>query len=145
MLRTVLRDERGSTLIELAISFMLLAIISLALVQSTLVAMNTNVISELRDEAVSVTEQRLNALRNTPFNASDTTTVSDMQVTDPLLPNGVTDPSVTKNVRGAARSFTIMRKVSQVGPDNRQVALTVTWNYRGVNYQNVVSTVLRGQ
>jgi prepilin-type N-terminal cleavage/methylation domain-containing protein len=132
----VLRDERGMTLIEILVSLMLLAIVSLALIQSTLVAVNANVVNELRDEAVSVAEQRINELRNTPF------TAADMQVTFPLGPPGVTEAPVSRKVRGADRSFTINRMVSQVDPNNRQVTLTVTWSYKSVNYQHGVSTVL---
>ena len=69
MVQTVFHDKRGMTLIEVMIAVFLLTIVSLALVQSALLVMNTNVINELRDEAVSVTEQRMNQIRNTPFAA----------------------------------------------------------------------------
>ena len=127
-----MRDERGMSLIELLISLLLLSIVSLALIQSALVAINVNVVNELRDEAVSVAEQRMNELRNTPFSASD------MQVNSP---GGATEAPVMKKVRAAATPFTIKRVVSQVGV-NRQVTLTVTWYYKNVNYQHSVSTVL---
>lgn len=140
MERPVMRDERGMTLIEIMISMMLLAIVSMALIQSTLVAMNANVVNELRDEAVSQAERRMNELRNMPFLAAD------MQVTDPSLPLGVAElPAVTRKIRAANRSFTINRRISQIDPNNRQVTLTVTWIDKGVNYQHVVSTVLRLQ
>jgi prepilin-type N-terminal cleavage/methylation domain-containing protein len=127
-----LRDERGLTLIEILISLLLLSIVSLALIQSALVAINANVKNELRDEAVSVAEQRLGELRNKPF--SD----PDMLVT---LPTGSAE-LVTRKVRGSDRPFTINRTVSTVNANNRQVTLTVTWYYKGVPSTHTVSTVL---
>ena len=85
-----MRDERGMTLIEILISLTLLSIVSLALIQSSLVAININVRNELRDEAVSVAEQRMNELRNTLFSAPD------MQVN---YPGGATEAAVTRKVR----------------------------------------------
>ncbi len=131
-----MRNERGMTLIEILISLTLLAIVSLALVQSALVAMNANVANELRDEAVSVAEQRINELRNTPF------TASDMLVTSPSVTEA---PPVMRSVRAVARPYTVNRMISQIDPNNRQVTLTITWPYKGVTYQHSVSTVLRGQ
>lgn len=128
-----MRDERGMTLIEILISLTLLSIVSLALIQSALVAINVNIRNGLRDEAVSVAEQRMNELRNTPF--------SDpfMQVNSP---GGATEAAVTRKVRSVAIPFTIKRVVQQVNADNKLVTLTVTWFYKNVQYQHSVSTVL---
>ncbi len=131
-----MRNDRGVSLVELLISMVLLAIVSVALIQSAIVAMNTNVMNELRDEAVRVAEARMNDLRNTPFAASD------MQVTSP---SGVTESPLARTVRGVTCQFTINRKISQVDSNNRQVTVTVTWNYRNVPYQHGVSTILRTQ
>ncbi len=134
-----MRDERGMTLIEILISMLLLTIVSLALIQSALVSINANLVNELRETAVRVTEQRMSELRNMPFSAAD------MQLTDPSLPQGVTDTPITMKVRGADFSFAIKRKISPVDVNNRQVTLTATWSYKNTNYQHGVSTVLRLQ
>ena len=52
MARPVFRDNRGMTLIEVLIAFVLVTITAAALMKTTLLAMNTNVINEMRDEAV---------------------------------------------------------------------------------------------
>ncbi len=130
-----MRDERGMTLIEVLMALMLLAIVSLALIQSSLVAMKTNVINELRDEGVRVAEERMNKLRITPFNDPS----HDMDVT---YPGSVTD-SVTRRIRAVDRQYTISKIVSKVDDNNRQVTLKVTWSYGTMNYQHVVSTIVR--
>lgn len=122
-------NNKGLTLIEVLISLMLLSIVSLALIQSALLAMNTNVMNELRDEAVSVAEQRLNEIRNTPF------------------ANIVSQPTdtVTRNVRAASRAFGLSSQVVNVNDYCKQIALTVQWSFRGTKYQHNVSTVVRSQ
>lgn len=131
------RDNRGMTLIEILIALTILTIVSVALLQSALLAMSTNVQNELRDEAVRVVEQRMNELRNRPF------TASDMLATSPSF---ITEPAVTRNIRAVARSYTIKREISDIVYNNitsKQVTLTVTWSYKNQQYQHSVSTVLR--
>jgi type II secretory pathway pseudopilin PulG len=148
MAKTVIRDNRGMTLIEILISFVLVAVTSLALIQSSLVAMKTNFINELRNEAVKVAEQRMNELRNTPFPLSP----------DPLnpltatTPPGATDAVVTRNIRGTSCDFTPLRTVTDVDVDPvtgqvnlKQIYLTIQWKYKNVNYEHSVSTVVRRQ
>jgi prepilin-type N-terminal cleavage/methylation domain-containing protein len=133
----VCHDNRGMTLIEILISLTLVSIVSVALIQSALVAMNVNVVNELRDEAVSVAEQRMNELRNTPFPIPNETNA--LTVT---FPGSVTEAPVTRNFRAFACQYTIIRTVSQIDPNNRQVTLKVTWSYKRVQYEHSVSTVL---
>ena len=123
-------DKKGMTLIEVLIALLLLAVTSLAMIQSALVAMNANITNELRDEAVSVAEQRLNELRNTPFANLDT-----------LPPETV----ITRNIRATVRSFTPTRTIVTVNDFCKQITLTVSLDYKGSTYQHGVSTVVRSQ
>ncbi len=123
-------DNRGMTLIEVLVALTLLSIVSVALIQSALLAINTNVINELRDEAVSVAEQRMNEIRNTPFANIDT------------LP---AETPVTRTIRAASRDFTLARQVSKINDYCKQITLTVSWSYKRVAYQHSVSTVVRSQ
>jgi Tfp pilus assembly protein PilV len=147
MAQTVIRNNRGITLIEVLISFVLVTVTSLALIQSALVAMKTNVVNELRNEAVKVAEQRMNELRNTPFPVPPGT--NDLTATPPL---GVQDAVVTRNVRATSCDFTPLRKVTDVDVDPvtgqvnlKQIYLTIQWKYKNVNYEHSVSTVVRRQ
>jgi type IV pilus assembly protein PilV len=146
--KAVMLDNRGITLIEILISFVLVTVTSLALIQSALVAMNTNVKNELRNEAVKVAEQKMNDLRNTPFPAPGFT--NDLTATPP--PGNVADAVVTRNIRGTSYDFTPLRTITDVDVDPvslqvnlKQIYLTITWNYKNINYQYSVSTVVRRQ
>ena len=137
MEQAVRRDNRGMTLIEVLISLMLLAIVSLALIQSALLAINTNVRNELRDEAVSVAEQRLNELRNTPFTGAD---LADTTSTGP-----VTETDITRKIRSVSCNYTPKREVKLINSNTKQITLTVAWTYKGVSYNHSTSTVVRSQ
>jgi type II secretory pathway pseudopilin PulG len=148
MAQTVIRNNRGITLIEILISFVLVMVTSLALIQSALVAMNTNVVNELRNEAVKVAEQRMNELRNTPFPVIPDP-LNPLTATPPL---GVQDAVVTRNVRATSCDFTPTRVVKDVDVDPvtlqvnlKQIYLTIKWTYKNVNYEHSVSTVVRRQ
>ena len=147
MEKTVILDNRGITLIEILISFVLVTVTSLALIQSALVAMNTNVINELRNEAVKVAEQRMNDLRSESFTASFTS--PDLVQTGGQLKK---DPAVTRNIRATSCDFTPWRTVTDIDVDPatgqanlKQIYLTIRWTYKNVNYQHSVSTVVRRQ
>ena len=144
MAQTVIRDNRGITLIEVLISFLLVMVTSLALIQSSLVAMNTNVINELRNDTVRLAEQKMNELRNTPFPAPPAT-----HALTALPPPGAKDPAITRKVRATSCDFTPSWMVKDIGFDSagqanlKQINLTITWTYKNVNYQYNVSTVVR--
>ena len=132
MEQVVCRDNRGMTLIEVLISLMLLAIVSLALIQSALLAINTNVKNEMRDEAVSVAEQRLNELKNTPFASLD------------LLPP---ETAITRKIRSVSCTYVPTRLITNIdtAATTKQITVYVNWTYKGVPYQHSTSTVMRSK
>ncbi len=121
------------------IALMLLMITFMALIQTSLLAINTNVMNELRDEAVRVAEQRMNELRNTPFPDA---TPNELTATGGV---DVVEASITRNVRGVSCSYTPNRRVADINLDNKQITLTIFWSYKNKPYQHGVSTVLRRQ
>jgi len=136
MARNAFLDKSGMTLIEIMMALILLAIVSVALIQSTMLAMHTNLMNELRDEAVSVAAQRINQLRNMPFSAAD------MAVNGPA---GAADPAVQRSVRGVVATYALWRTVSNINAHTRQVTLAVEWSFKGKTYRHSVSTVVMEQ
>jgi type II secretory pathway pseudopilin PulG len=129
------------TLIEILIAFSILAIVFTGLIQSMLVAINTNVQIELREGAVAVADERMTEIRNTPFSAP---TASTNDLTD-TGPGGVDDPDISKSVRSATFTFKPHRTVTALTDNTKQVVLQIGWTYRGANYQHTVSTVVRSK
>jgi len=132
MARPVFRDNRGMTLIEVLIAFALVTITAAALMKTTLLAMNVNVINEMRDEAVNVAEQRMNDLRSTPF-ANPLMTATAL----------VSDGTITRDIRGITCTYTLQRQISDINANSKEVSVKVTWPYRSQQYQHSIATVLR--
>lgn len=136
MLQTVLNDKKGLTLVEVVIALLVLLIVFLALMQTALVSIDANMINVLRDEAVSIAEERMSEARNIPFDS---------------LTAGTTDVSPpSKSIRNIpAFSYTATRTVSAAGPDAMQVSINVTWEWKektGADaYTHSISTIVRRQ
>ena len=63
----MLLNKKGMTLIEVMIALVILLLVSLALMQTVTLGINSNVRNLLRDEAVKVADTRMIELMNTPF------------------------------------------------------------------------------
>jgi prepilin-type N-terminal cleavage/methylation domain-containing protein len=150
MLQIVLPNKKGLTLVEVMIALVVLLIISLALMQTALVSIDSNMTNILRDEAVNIAEERMTIFRSVQFNT---------QGVDPLLAdtNGtansqgafVSDTTVQKNVRNISNfTFTSTKRIDDLGSlsgDNKQVDIEIAWTWKGQNYNHVISTILRRQ
>lgn len=131
MAQTAFHNARGMTLIEIMISMLIMTVVAVAMMQSSLLVMNTNLQNELRDEAVSVAELRMNEGRNTPFD--------DLA----SLPATTT---VYRNVRSVIGfPYTADLATQLINTNSAQVSVDVTWTYRGASYKHSVSTVLRNE
>jgi type IV pilus assembly protein PilV len=67
MLQTVLLNKKGLTLVEVMIALVVLLLVFLALMQTALVSIDSNMINALRDEAVNIAEEKMNDERNKTF------------------------------------------------------------------------------
>ena len=131
ILRTVLTDKKGLTLVEVMIALVVLLIVSLALMQTALVSIDANMTNILRDEAVSIAEMRMNQARNIPF--------------DTLVSDGADIP-IARNVRNITGfSYATRMTVANLNVDNRQVDIRVGWTWKGQNYTHNITTILRRQ
>lgn len=131
---TALRNRKGMTLIEIMISIMILAIVSLALMQTALLGMRENLKNAMRTEAMNVLDQRLNELRNTNFNH-----------TDLALASNVTETAISRRFRAFSVTYQPVRTVQLVGADTttKQVTLSVSWLYSGQTTTYSVTTIMR--
>ena len=129
VLRTVLPDKKGMTLVEVMIALLVLLVVSLALMQTALVSIDANMTNILRDEAVSIAEMRMNQARNIPF--------------DTLVSDGADIP-IARNVRSIIGFTYITRMtVNNLNVDNRQIDITVGWAWKGQNYTHNITTIVR--
>jgi type IV pilus assembly protein PilV len=129
MERNAVFNNKGVTLIEMMIALVILLVVSLALMQTALIGIKTNLQNTLRDEAVSVAEMRMNQLRSLPF---DSITAG-------------AEPQVTRNFRGFVETYGLVRTVDPINANSKQISILVSWTYRGKSYSHGVSSIVRKQ
>jgi prepilin-type N-terminal cleavage/methylation domain-containing protein len=133
-MRTIaLKDKKGFSLVEILISLVLLLIVFLALTQTAMVSIDSNMTNILRDEAVSIAEMSMNEARNIPFdNLADS------------------NDTVNRNFRNIANfQYNVSRIITPLGSNNKQIDITVTWDWKnrtvanGNPYSHSISTIMR--
>jgi len=132
----VLLNKKGLTLVEVLIAFVVLLFVSLAMMQTALVSIDSNMINVLRDEAVSIAEMGMREARNTSFSSLSAGTLSP--------------PPVLRNLRNIQNfPYTVTRTVTDLDPDNKQVVITVTWDWKektvgsGNAYTHTITSIVR--
>jgi len=133
-----LKDKKGLTLIEVMISLVVLLLVFLALLQTALVSIDSNMTNVLRDEAVNIAEEQMNIARNTPFNNLAGTT-------------DVSPPA--RSIRNiVAFTYTVTRTVTELKANNiKRVDINVAWDWKDRTaanndpYTHTISAILRNQ
>jgi len=130
----VLKNNKGLTLIEVMIALVVLLLVFLALMQTALVSIDSNMINVLRDDAVNIAEEQMSDARNRPF---------DNIISVPAAP-------VNRNIRNISNfPYSVVRTVSNLNADSKQVVITVTWDWKartaanGNPYTHTISTIVR--
>jgi type IV pilus assembly protein PilV len=129
MERVAMLNKKGLTLVEVLIALVVLLLVSLAMMQTALVSIDSNMLNVLRDEAVSIAEMRMSDARNIPF--------------DTLVPDGPIPVSTKIRTIAGGFSYTTTRAVTPFGSDNKQVDIAVNWTWKGQNYTHTISTIVK--
>jgi len=138
MARIVLFNNKGVTLIEMMVAIVILLIVSLALMQTSLVGISTNVKNLMRDEAVNIAEMRINQLRNQQFTAS--TVSSALTAT-----TDAAEAALQRSFRGFSVDFTPSLTIADITGDTKQITVTVSWSYKGKANSQGMTTIMRRQ
>lgn len=136
MLKTVLKNNRGLTLIEVTIALVVLLLVFLALMQTALLSIDSNMINVLRDEAVNIADEQMNETKNAAFD-----TITSVAAT-PVL----------RNIRNISNySYSATTTVTNINIDTKQIIVTVNWDWKertadnGNPYTHTISSILRRQ
>jgi len=128
MVQTVLLDKKGITLVEVMIALVVLLLVSLALMQTALVGIDSNMINVLRDEAVSVAEMEMNEARNSAFDSL----------------TGTLTGTVQRNIRNISNfTFNITRTIIDLTTDNKRVDISVAWTWKGNPYTHTITSIVK--
>ena len=128
MARPVWQNSKGMSLIEVMIAIVLLMIVSMALMQTSLVGYQTNIQNALREEATRVADEEMSKQRDTAYTA---------------LVAGTGTAVVARNFRGFAVDFTITTTITDISTVNsKQITVGISWPYRGKTYYHSITTIV---
>ncbi|MCX7793155.1 MAG: type II secretion system GspH family protein [Thermodesulfovibrionales bacterium] len=143
----VLQNKKGATLIEVMVALVIFLIVSLALMQTSLISLETNLKNEMRDEAVRIAAERMEEARNMNFDAllSDATPGANFEIA-PCKRPPVNDPNnypvkITRRIRNNDIDFGSRRTVRSLGTDTKEVNILVRWQYRGECYSHSITSI----
>ena len=113
---SALKNNGGMTLVEVLVSLAIVFIVFLGLNGAGLVVLDQNIKNSQRDEAVSVAEMEMRAVRNIPFASL------------PVVDNTITYVVPPRKIRGLSVDYTVTRTIGYLDAENRQVTIDVSWN-----------------
>ncbi len=131
-----MKDSRGLTLVEVLVAMLVSFIVFLGLTETIVVAVNANVQNALREEAVRVAEEEINAARAIAFD--------NIIIPSALLP---ASDNVVRSFRNMTINYGVTRSVTNAEANLKQVTVTVSWTrvkrYNNANYSITFSTIVR--
>jgi type IV pilus assembly protein PilV len=121
----------GFTLIELLVSIVILMVGLLGLLQTINFAMSTNVENFLRNEALVVASDKMNEKRSIRFSS-----LYSSASNNPSLQN------IKRDTRGIAKNYSTITNVYARTPKTVEVEVRVSWKYKNIQKNHLVSTVV---
>jgi hypothetical protein len=144
----IIYNDKGVSLVEVMIALVVLLLIFIGLLQAALLGIDHNMRNLLREEAVSISAQRLEEVRNRPFNnvVSDSGTAVTIAActTDPNYP--VLEQRNFRNMQrdfGSRMTVTDILEPDGVTINTKQIVILVRWEYKNECYSQTATTVRR--
>jgi prepilin-type N-terminal cleavage/methylation domain-containing protein len=117
-------NKKGVSLVEVMISLVILLIVSMGLLQASLLSIDSNVRNELRDEAVRIASESM-AEKRSAFDDSNSSS------------------SIERTFRNQKVTFTSDTVSSILDADSKQVTVTVGWDYHGEHFSHSIISIVR--
>ena len=124
------RTDGGFTLVEMMVAILVMMVGMVGLLQAVDLALEHNLLNQLREESVYLGEKYLNDLRGRSFGSYSVT------------PARYTAFPVQSAVRGGGVTYTVQRVVTDISSSDhltKQLQVTVSWTHKRVAYQNRVT------
>jgi len=137
-----MQNKNGFSLIEVLIALVILLLVSLALMQTALVSINSNMVIVLRDQAVAIGQERMNEARSVLYDnlVSDPDSPADLQTAEcypyftTLVPGG-TGVLHQRNARSIVNfKYCTNLEVTPLAGEQSQFRVMVAWVWKGENY-----------
>lgn len=141
------KDKNGFSLIELMVAVVILTISTFGILEALTRYTRINIDNAMRNEAMRITEERMEVLRGLPFNDSSDGLKPD---NGSPLPNSAQLPTtVTRSIRKMDISYAVQTTISQLSfrqdgitPNSKAVRVLITWASKGTSHQHSAATVI---
>lgn len=128
---TVNQKNRGFTLIEVLVAIVILFISMMAVLHALGLSVEHNMKNIIMDEAVRLSEQKMNELRNMPI----TTLASSIPSAE--LP-------ISRTFRNITIDYNVNWIVENLSADSRAIQVLIQWNWKNINHQHTATSIVSG-
>lgn len=117
----------GFTLLEFLVAILILSVGLLGMMQAVDNAINHNMTTQLRDEAIRLADERMALEKAKPFMAISTTTKRD---------------NVRIMMVKGFKNYSVVKKGSGITVSTKNVQIDVFWRHKGTRFNHVISSLV---
>ena len=128
-METVNQKNRGFTLVEVLVAILILFISMMAVLHALGLSVEHNMKNIIMDEAVRMSEQRLNELRNEPITTLTSSTPS-------------TQLTISRNFRNITIDYNVNWIVENLSADSRAIQVLVQWRWKNIDHQHTATSIV---
>jgi type IV pilus assembly protein PilV len=129
-----LNNHSGFTLIEFCVAVLIMMVGLLGLLQAVNMATVYNLGSLLRNEAITLADDRMVRAKTSVFDAATFTALASDNP-------GVTN-LVSRGVRAGFANYSVVLNVTAVGSNSKELTSRVAWRYKGKKLTHTISSVV---
>jgi len=122
--------QSGFTLIEFCVAVLIMMVGLLGLLQAVNIANVHNLASLYRNEAISVADEQMVMARASVYDAASFTALT------------ASSGLINRKLRGGFNNYSVNRTVTTTSVNSREIALRVTWRYKGNRQSHIITTLV---